>query len=109
MHPSFNQLQTLKQHFKFHTDGYESSVLYLKLAPLWLASLLGTGVGYWMLEYQDRPDVGWCLIGCLAMANYISLKSIWRFSRFWPVYDEIVDWERVDRLLRDSQRKLPPR
>ena len=58
-------------------------------------------------------DIPWPVVltlGWAAGSLYIKIINARRVIKAWPTIAEIVDWERVDRLLDDTGKaQLPPR
>lgn len=99
------QLQALKRYHKFHRENFHSSILYLAYGKVWFLVVIFCGVSYWLTTRDSSPSIqalGWAGIGYFAAIALNTVKTIRVAGKFWPLLDEIINWERAEEILKEN-------
>lgn len=81
------------------------------LPPARLAQYLGPSVFYfavlaavgWSVLLPHTPALGWLLIGGSAGAVLRDIGNLYSTSQFWPLFERIIDWTKVDSMIADAE------
>jgi len=69
--------------------------------PLWVLLLLPVAAGCWFI--WAGSGFGWLLIGAAIGAFLRDVNRILSLFRTWGAIHEIINWERLRELIRDSE------
>ena len=73
-----------------------------RVKPLWLAIIVLSILGYWI---SPSPPAG-CFVLGLGAGGLVSAFGIaFIVARFWPLTREILNWEKIEQLIREHDAK----
>ena len=70
--------------------------------PQSVSLLLVTGALFGYCLWRGWPSVGWMYFGIFLGVFLRDARGVLRFCRNWPVLAEIIDWDRVSEILKES-------
>src|SRR5579859_5976317 len=77
----------------------------LRRSRRWPLVVLAVGVAFGLMAIapQASPRYGWFLLGFISGSVYISLTSAYRGIQQYPLNREIMDWKRIEELIRENE------
>src|ERR1035438_7669164 len=72
----------------------------------WVALAVCVAFGLMAIAPHASPRYGWFLLGFVSGAIYLTVTSLVRGVQSWPLTREIMDWERVDQLVREHEDRV---
>jgi hypothetical protein len=91
----------------FHAFRSESPTVGRQLSfnwVAWLPLLVVAVLGCIVLLAPGFENVGWLWIGLVVGAFFRDIGRYRGIVRVWPVYQEIINWQRVSELLESSEK-----
>lgn len=77
--------------------------LLWKAKRVWIAAIPFAAVGIWLVA-SSNPTVGWLMIAFAWGLIFASFATASRIHNTMPVFQEIVNWDRVDSLISENER-----
>lgn len=95
--------KTLEAYRDRHLNGLRLGRITWYLAPsFWFFGVLAA-VGWWIL-LPHSPVLGWLIIGGCAGSLLRDISYLQSTSSLWPVFEQIIDWPKVDRMIADAEK-----
>ena len=97
--PDLNRLRN----FKRAKERPPTAITALwRVKPLWLAIILLSVLGYWI---SPSKPVAYFTVGLGAGGLVCTCAIAFILPRFWPLTREILNWEKVEDLIREHDGK----
>lgn len=98
------QYRSLKNNWKFHTEGWSAGMILGLMGWRWLVlAILGLVAGF--VGWRVHPVVSGLAAGICFGAILRDIGTLRMNGRMWPITDEIIDWPRVEELLQLHERR----
>ena len=101
------QIKLLSFYQRHRTETPTIFAIIRRFLPSWTLITLMTFVASVLSVAQGWSHVSWLLVGLWFGVFCRDVGSIRGFFRSWPVWQRIIDWDRVDQLL--DQTETPPK
>lgn len=98
------QVEMLKR-YQIHREVSPTFLAVLRRSRRWPWVVLAVCVAFGLMAVapQASPRYGWFLLGLIVGSVYISLSTALKGIRQWPLSREIINWKRVDELVRENE------